>query len=95
MGPMWEDLTPHIKWIIIYISINIPSVQELRVPIVQHSRCEGKSIPHAAQITPQLSQRGYCVTRLNGHHAIALQPVGMDLNEGRKLCLLWAYLLFT
>ena len=53
-------------------SINVPPEQYLRVPIFQPSRCEGESFPHWAHRAPLLSQRTCGVTRLNGHHTIAI-----------------------
>jgi len=58
-----------IWWFILYISINIPPEQQLSVPINQFSICEGENFPHGAHHTSLLSQRGFCVTRLDGHHA--------------------------
>lgn len=56
----------------IYISINLPPEQQIRVHIVQPARCEGDSFPHGAKKTPLLSQRGCFVTRLDGTHAIVM-----------------------
>ena len=59
------QIVPSIRWIIIYININIPTKQELRLPIVQCSLCEGVRLPLVAQNEALLSQRGCLVTRLN------------------------------
>ena len=56
----------------LYISINIPLEQQLRVLTVHASRCVGENIQHGAHHDPHLSQRGCCVTRLDGHNAIAV-----------------------
>ena len=66
------QIVPPICWTILYISINIPLEQQLRVPIIQHLRCDGESFPHGAHHAPLLSQRFCCVTMLDGHHAIAV-----------------------
>ena len=71
------QIVPPIWWIIIYISINIPAEQQLRVPIIQPSGCDGDSFPHEAHHTPLHSQRGCCVTRFNECHAIALATRGV------------------
>ena len=42
--------------IILYISINIHPKQYLRVPTVQHSRCEGDRFPHVANHAPLITQ---------------------------------------
>ena len=53
------------------MSINILP-EHLRVPIVQHSRCEAESFPHAAQHAPLISQSGSWSEMLNGCQSIAV-----------------------
>ena len=44
----------------------------LMLPIVQSSRCEGDSFPHAAPQTSLISQSDSLATRLDGHQDIAM-----------------------
>ena len=73
----------------LYIIINKPPEQWLRLPITQHLSSEGENFLNRAHLALFLTQRSCYVIMLNGHHAIALQPVGLNLSEGWKLCPLW------
>ena len=67
-----HQIVPPIRLIILYISINIPPEQQLRVPIIQPLMYEGERFSHATPNTPLLSQSVSWFTSLIGSHAFAM-----------------------
>lgn len=90
-----HQVVPHMWRMILYIHINIPPEQKLRLPIVQTLGCECDSIPHEGHHNPLLSQRACLSQGSIGVMPFPWQPVGIDLSEWRQLCPLWAHRLST
>ena len=68
---------PPILWKSLYIRINIPQDQLLRVPIIQPSSFMIEIFSLAAQHAPLISQSGSCDTGSRGVIPLPGQPVGL------------------
>ena len=82
-------IEPPMGWIIIYISINTPMEQQLRV------RCEGESF-HMGPIMPLSSHREAIVSQGSmGKMPLLWHLVGQVLSERRQFHPIWTHLLST